>query len=419
MNGYFQMINAFIEDTCVIIVLAYLLARGGMLAMVFNSRRTRRESLYLGAIFGLIGLTEVIFPGARYPYVTNTLIVSFAAFMVGLSPALLATCLIALTSLCFQSAPNVARTLGADGLSALIGAGFGFAFANRKRPGQAFLAGVCAQSAAVALLFLNSSRTHAPYPLTHVLMSVPANGLGMLLLLLVLNDARIRANSEQHRADAERSHALVAEAQIRAIRARIHPHFLFNSLTSIAALCGIAPDRAESAVVRLSELMRRSLETNLSEPLCLSAEMENVDGYLELEQHRFGPRLHVYKALDPACASVRIPGFAMQTLVENAVNHGVGPKPGPVTLCIVARKTKTCVLLAVADDGAGISTEARRLAAVPGSREHGLQILAAQLALLYGKRARIRLLRRSGGGTLVAFAVPTCAAIEIRDGNLR
>lgn len=418
MNGFFQTINAFIEDTSVIIVLAYLLARGGMLAMVFDPRRTRRQVVYVGTVFGLIGLTEVIFPGARYPYVTNTLIVCFAAFMVGLSPALLATCLIALFSLCFQSIPNVAKTLGVDSLSALIGASLGFAFSARKGPWQALLTGICAQSVAVALLFLNASIAQTPYPLIHALLSIPANGLGMLLLLLVLNDAQVRAASERNRADAERSHALIAEAQIRAIRARVHPHFLFNALTSIAALCEIAPNKAESAIVRLSQLMRRSLETNLAEPLCLWAEMENVDGYLELEQHRFGPRLRVAKALDPACASVRIPAFAMQTLVENAVTHGIGPKPGPVALCIVARASKTGVLLAVADDGVGISSEARKLAREPGSREHGLQILSAQLALSYGKGARLRLLRRAKGGTLVAFLVPI-RALPMMDGELK
>jgi LytS/YehU family sensor histidine kinase len=416
VNSYFQTVNAFLEDTCVIIVLAYLLARGRMLALLLQETSSRRRTLYLGAIFGVIGITEVIFPGARYPYVTNTLIITFAAFTVGLPPALFATCLIGVFSLMFQSPANVARTSGTDCLAAIIGGGIAHILSPRWSTRNALFAGICAQSAAMGLLIMVSRMFHTPFSPGHALMSVPANGLGMALLLLVVNDARVRSESERHKNEAERSNALVAESQIRALRARIHPHFLFNTLTSIAALCSIAPDKAERAVVCLSQMMRRSLEANPAEPLCLSAEMEYVKGYLEIEQHRFGTRLHVRTKIDPASLSVVVPAFAIQTLVENAVNHGIAPEPGPGTLCIVARTSPRYLLLAVVDDGAGISKEARKQAVKPDTREHGIQILTAQLLLLYGRRARVRLLRREEGGTLAAFFVPLSSnAVATKD----
>ena len=97
-----------------------------------------------------------------------------------------------------------------------------------------------------------------------------------MLLLLVAHDARLRAESERNRAEAERAQALVTEAQLNALRARVHPHFLFNALTSIAALCAEAPPRAEAATVRLGQLMRHALETHGTTPLCLSDEIAHV-----------------------------------------------------------------------------------------------------------------------------------------------
>ncbi|HLJ57183.1 MAG TPA: histidine kinase [Chthonomonadaceae bacterium] len=405
MTGSFQAINAFIEDTCVIIVVAYLLARGRMLAMVFDERRTRQQLFGLGVVFGLIGITEIVFPGARYPYVTNTLIVSFAAYMVGLLPALVATVLIALLSLLFQPAPAVLRTLGMDLTSALVGAAFGALFARRKGAWTALATGICVQAIAAGLVYL-SAASELAHSAPRMLLSIPANGLGMLLLLLVLHDARVRAESEKHKTEAERSHALVAEAQMRALRANVHPHFLFNSLTSIAALCGIAPEKAERAVMRLSQLMRRSLGANLDEPVRIDDEMQYVDGYIEIEQYRYGPRLQVHVSIDPAGAADRVPAYAIQTLVDNAINHGIAAKSGPVNVWVTVAARRDRTVIAVSDDGRGIDAEARTVLAAAEERAHGLGILSAQLALLYGPRARVRLFRRPSGGTLATFAVP-------------
>lgn len=406
MNLIFQIVNAFIEDTCVIIVVAFLLARGKMLALMDQSKRSRRQIFYLGVVFGLIGLTETIFPGARYPYVANTLIVTFAAVTAGLAPALIAGCLIAVASLFFQPLQSVLNTLGTDVLSALVGAGVASICSSWRAPLRSFAAGIAAQASAILFLVQTARLRHVAYPLVHAFFSIPANGFGMLLLLLVVNDARLRAESERHRAEAEQSRALVSEAQLRALRSRVHPHFLFNALTSIAALCGIAPEKAEAAVLRLSQLMRRSLEYDLSKPLTLSDEMEYIAAYLEIEQHRFGSRLHIEHAVDPACAHILIPAFAMQTLVENAINHGVGPKIGQGHICIVAKRTRQNTLLAVMDDGIGIPAQVRKETKA-GQREHGLQILTTQLVLLYGSHARLRLYQRKGGGTLAAFFIPT------------
>ena len=148
----------------------------------------------------------------------------------------------------------------------------------------------------------------------------------MLILQFVINEAQTRANSERHRLEAERSHALVMEAQLVALRARMHPHFLFNTLTSIAALCGLAPAQAEAATLRLSQLMRRALEADPSAPVCLVDEIEFVRGYLEIEQHRLGKRLRATWAVDANVNDVKVPAFSLQTLVENAISTESRPK---------------------------------------------------------------------------------------------
>ncbi len=407
MNAYFSVINAFIEDSSVIVVVAYLLARGRMLRLLFAERRDLRSSLFLGLILGLIGLTEAVFPGKRQPYVADTLLVIFATLIGGLRVGMVAATVLSLGAALFEAPSADMIRLLTTFASAFFAEGIARLFPDRRQPLCGLAAGIGAQSGAAVVRFALAKALHLPFALWHAAVSVPANAFGLLLLLLVVNEARIRADSERNRTAAERAHTLVAEAQLNALRARIHPHFLFNTLTSIAALCGIAPDRAEAATLRLSQLMRRALDSNLAAPLGLEEELDYVRGYLEIEQHRFGQRLNIVWEIDPACGAAQVPGFAVQTLVENAITHGVGPQMGPGQVRVVARRFRDEALIAVMDDGQGMDNAARTQALQSeGEREHGLRILTQQLVLLHGPRARLRLFTRLEEGTLACFAVP-------------
>jgi signal transduction histidine kinase len=323
-----------------------------------------------------------VFPGKRQPYVADTLLVIFATVVGGLRVGLVAATVLSLGARLFEGSAADMITLLTTFTSALFAEGIARLFPNRRRPLCGLVTGAGAQAGAAGVRFL-------------------------LLLLLVVNDARIRADSERNRAAAERAHTLVAEAQLNALRARIHPHFLFNTLTSIAALCGIAPDRAEAATLRLSQLMRRALDSNLAAPLGLDEELDYVRGYLEIEQHRFGQRLNIVWEIDPTCGPAQIPGFAVQTLVENAITHGIGPKIGPGQIRVVARQFRDKALIAVMDDGQGMDASTQTRALQSGAeREHGLRILTQQLVLLHGPRARLRLFSRPDRGTLACFVVP-------------
>lgn len=406
MTSFVQTINAFIEDTCVIIVVAYLLARGPMLSLLFDARRPLRKSLSLGIVLGLVGVTEAVFPGARYPYVTNTLITTFAALTGGLAVGLITALIASAGALIVEKPFGVLET----GLSVFVSAGIGELVRRSGRQHHA-LAGACvAGMLAQTLAFMLHSTLYGPFvsqaALGHALMAIPSNGFGVTLLQLVAHDARIRSESERNRTDAEHARALVAQAQLMALRARVHPHYLYNALTSIASLCGIDSQRAEAATIRLGQLMRRTLEARGEPTQPLSEELEALKDYLEIEQYRFGERLTIRWSIDPVALPVRVPPFCLQTLVENAINHGVAPKMGARTVRVICNSSRRHLLVAVCDNGAGMTPQTRRSALEQTANPpHGLSILNQQLTLLFGRRARVRLLTRPDEGTCAFFAI--------------
>ncbi|MFP4662910.1 MAG: sensor histidine kinase [Bacteroidales bacterium] len=113
------------------------------------------------------------------------------------------------------------------------------------------------------------------------------------------------------------------EAELKVLKSQINPHFLFNSLNSVASLSVTAPERARSMIVRLSDYMRYSLKTSPDDMTELENEIENCRRYLEIEQARFGEKLRFGFDVPPKCKSIKIPVLCLQPLYENAVKHGV------------------------------------------------------------------------------------------------
>ena len=407
MAQYIPAINAFIEDTCVLVVIAYLLARGGALIILFPMRPSLRNDVILGALLGLVGLTEIIFPGSRSPYVVHALIITFAILIGGLRVGLIATILITLAAALLRAPSGIVETALTLFGSAICAEVARRLFGARQSLVKSFAIGASAPAGVAVAHQMAFGSWHPPHLLRFALLSIPANGFGVLLLQLILNDARTRADSERNRLEAERAHALAGEAQLTALRARIHPHFLFNTLTSIAALCSTAPEKAESAILRLSQLMRGVLAAHPSAPIPLAEEIEYVRGFLEIEQRRLGSRLRVQWEIAPEANETLVPTFSVQTLAENAVVHGIAPKMGAGEIQIIVRVNPPYAQISVLDDGEGVTEEAC-LAALQsdGAARRGLQITQQQLFLLYGESARLRLLRRESGGTLAEFAAP-------------
>ena len=254
---------------------------------------------------------------------------------------------------------------------------------------------------------------------THVLLVAP----GPARPGLVTDDlSYLRALATQHgnRLDALRreSEAIerqsreavlqqqVAEAELRALRAQINPHFLFNSLNTIADLVVRDPARAEVMIVRLAGVFRHVL-AHSSRPLTsIREEVEFLRTYLYIEEARFGDRLGVEIDVDPEVALEHVPSLILQPLVENALKHGLGPKPGPGNLWISARAQGRQVRITVEDDGMGPGV-ARSTAVVSGEWPGmGLANVAERLSTLYQDRASVQLEAREGGGSRVTVLIP-------------
>lgn len=394
--------NAFLEDTCVLATASFLLTRGSWLR-VLETPRPRKQTLLLGAIFTIVGALQNLTPEARYPYAPSTLIVTFATLVAGGEVGLLSALGISLSALALQEQSATLLLFLASLLSVPIAA------LLRRTPNHlslVLLAGVLTQSSALVLEWALSLWSQAPFSPLKAVISIPANALACPLLVLIVRDARRAAETERLTHEAEKARLLATETQLSALRARLNPHFLYNALSSIAALCRIAPEKAERAVVRLGTLLRRALELNSKEPICLREELEAARAYAEIEGYRFGNRLQFQWKIDESALSAGIPALSLVTLIENAVTHGIGKRPGPGTVTILVRGGRR-TLVAVADNGIGID-HLNRQPTAPSSEQglHGLGMVAGELRLLFGPKARVRLFSKPGVGTLAVLVLP-------------
>jgi two-component system, LytTR family, sensor histidine kinase AlgZ len=201
-----------------------------------------------------------------------------------------------------------------------------------------------------------------------------------------LQAATLEARTRQ--VEQERAYKLLAEARLSSLESRIHPHFLFNTLNSIAALIPTDPARAEDTVGKLASLLRFSLHAQQNGLAPLSQELKVVRDYLEIEKIRFGPRLRYEISAPNVFESVRIPPLALQSLVENSVKHVVAQRPEGASIRVAAKLEEGRMTLEVSDDGPGFSLGA----IVP---EHGLGNLVARLDLLFGSAGRLNVTREN------------------------
>jgi LytS/YehU family sensor histidine kinase len=195
---------------------------------------------------------------------------------------------------------------------------------------------------------------------------------------------------------------LAAQAELKALRAQIDPHFFFNSLNSVASLIPDNPDAAEALLEDLADLFRHSFKPS-PEFIVLEQELDLVETYLSVEKVRLGEKLQFKKVITPEALVVKIPALTIQPLVENAVKHGIGRlnHGGCITLSATVRNG--CLNVAVADTGVGMApSELPHIL----SRGVGLGNVNSRLIGLYGEQARLRVDSLPDQGTTVSFAIP-------------
>lgn len=234
------------------------------------------------------------------------------------------------------------------------------------------------------------------------LMELPSDVLsyGMLMVLVLLLDHYTAAREREVRmAELE---AEVVRVRLRGLEAQLQPHFLFNALNTVSSVMYESVAQADWMLTRLADLLRRSLDAPEGGEVTLADELEALELYLDIVRARFGDRLTVRVDADPAAARAAVPHLVLQSLVENAVEHG-DPGPGAAArVSVRTRRRKDDVLLTVEDDGPGlgIAPEAALASGV------GLSNVRRRLERLYGPRAGIALANRPEGGLLVTVTLP-------------
>jgi LytS/YehU family sensor histidine kinase len=206
---------------------------------------------------------------------------------------------------------------------------------------------------------------------------------------------------ERDEAEARR---FATEAQLASLESRVNPHFLFNTLNSIAALVRDDPAAAERMTGQLAALMRSSLyqQTPL---VTLDEELRIVRAYLEIEQVRFGDRLRYRFDVAEDAGTALVPRLAVQTLAENSVKYAVSPRRGRTTIVIRAVRDHGQLRLEVRDDGPGFPAPVAGVPAAAGAGGHGLALLESRLAMSFGEGARLAVDGRPGD-TSVTIELP-------------
>jgi sensor histidine kinase YesM len=213
---------------------------------------------------------------------------------------------------------------------------------------------------------------------------------------------------DYHRESQEREIAAaqlqtqLAEAQLEALQRQLHPHFLFNTLNTIATLMHRDVHAADEMLVQLSDLLRLTLDRIGTQQVPLKDEVDFLKKYLEIEQTRFGDRLIVNIDIDPEVLDAPVPNLILQPLVENALRHGIGPRIGVGRVDVTASQSDGLLTMTVRDNGVGLSQD--KLNAFHSGV--GLSNTRSRLENLYGSRHRFEFQTPPGGGLLVTIGIP-------------
>jgi two-component system LytT family sensor kinase len=231
---------------------------------------------------------------------------------------------------------------------------------------------------------------------------VAANILMLAIPIKIWDNTRIERKLELQR-------RLLVQARLDALTSQINPHFLFNTLNSVASLVRFDPDTARVLIIKLSNILRRMLRKHESF-VSLRAEVAFMDDYLDIEIVRFGPeKLRFDKAIEPGALDRLVPSMLLQPLVENSIRHGLAPKVEGGWVALRAhrfwQREREMLELEVEDSGVGMPA---RDGETPATGGHGIGLsnVRERLSVLYGDAAQFEIVSRPGQGTLVRIVLP-------------
>ncbi|HEY7815883.1 MAG TPA: histidine kinase, partial [Nakamurella sp.] len=236
--------------------------------------------------------------------------------------------------------------------------------------------------------------------------AVTTSTAGPVILRATAEVARY-VSSQLELAELEDARARLDRAEVRALRAQISPHFIYNALSAIASFVRTDPEHARALILDFAEFTRYSFRAH-GEFTTLAEELHSIDRYLTIERARFGERLDVRLQIAPEVLPVTIPYLCLQPLVENAVRHGLSGKTGVGTVTIVARDAGAHCQITVEDDGVGMDPDAlgQTGAGDEDAAHVGLTNVDERLRSVFGDEFGLVVETAPGAGTKVSVRVP-------------
>jgi two-component system LytT family sensor kinase len=210
---------------------------------------------------------------------------------------------------------------------------------------------------------------------------------------------------------------LLLEARLDALQRQINPHFLFNTLNSIASLVRSKPELAREMIVKLANILRMLLQDREAF-MPLGDELAFTDDYLDIEVVRFGDKLRVVKEISADTLDIAVPSMLLQPLIENSIKHGLEPRIGGGTVTLRSRIEQGRLVIEIEDDGVGVEPGGTTSSPVSGLEREGSGIgmrnVRERMQVLYGDEAHVELISRPGRGTKVRLVMPV-AGLEERE----
>jgi LytS/YehU family sensor histidine kinase len=396
-----------LSKTCVLVTTAFVLT------LVPGFRRSERSLLSLRdrgtalLVFMILGLVEQTVVGQTGWFNHRIVVVCAAGLLAGPSVGVAVACFVTWMAVAWAGRPP-----GPVFISMLCGGlGGGWLYRWRPKLAQQPLTGLCLTATVSCLrdglTFLCVPQALAGEQISRQMGMAPVlQGLGTALILAIV--ALVRDRDEQTQA--------ANAAEVRSLHSRMNPHFLFNTLNTVAALARIAPGKIPCATGRIRHFLRANFDQHEQALVPLAEELEVVRTYLDIESLRYGDRLKLEEAVDPSLLEALIPPFSLQPLVENAVQHGLrsSPKAGCLHLR-VRRRIGDWLDMSVRDDGPGVAaTEVERVFFALGSGVHALSLLRRRLQGLFGRSFWLEVCSDVGQGTTVTLRIPLQTQSDVR-----
>jgi LytS/YehU family sensor histidine kinase len=201
--------------------------------------------------------------------------------------------------------------------------------------------------------------------------------------------------------EREQIEARLADTRLQLLSVQLQPHFLFNTLNTIAEMVHHDAEKADRMITGLSDLLRRALDLEARQEIALEEEMGLLGRYLDIQKTRFDDRLSVTTRIADDVSEAQVPVLLLQPIVENAIRHGMGARATGGSISIEAKRVASRLVITVTDDGPGIADEA-----LSGRQRRGLRNTRERLEALYGTAHALDLTNLPAGGAQIAVEIP-------------